>query len=194
MWLLYDSNAQETRFTRRYPLPYFNKVKNDHESRVRTSQVEPKMARREDEAQASEDLKAQENTAQAGLCADTIILTMDGELPAHDIAPGDRVITRDAGMVVLLGVRRKRVTCDAVQIKAGSFGHKRPSEDVVLPCGTKLLIRDWRANAIFGTKQALIAAQDLQDGEYVKILPQQEWTLSNSCSTSLTSFMQAVLK
>ena len=25
-----------------------------------------------------------------------------------------------------------------------------------------------------GTKQALIAAQDLQDGEYVKILPQQE--------------------
>jgi|GEM_PF-4592018 len=62
--------------------PNFNKVKNDHESRVRTSQMEPKMARREDEAQASEDLKAQQNTAQAGLCADTIILTMDGELPA----------------------------------------------------------------------------------------------------------------
>ena len=136
--------------------------------------MEPKMARREDEAQALENLKAQENTAQAGLCADTIILTMDGELPAHDIAPGDRVITRASGMVVLLGARRKRVTCDAVQIKAGSLGHKRPSEVVVLPCGTKLLIRDWRANAIFGTKQALIAAQDLQDGEYVKIFPQQE--------------------
>ena len=41
----------------------------------------------EDEVQASEDLKAQENLAQAGLCADTIILTMDGELLAHDIAP-----------------------------------------------------------------------------------------------------------
>ena len=72
---------------------------------------------------ASEDLKTQEKTAQAGLGADAIILTMDGELHAHDIAPGDRVITRDAGMVVLLGVRRKRVTCDTVQIKVGSLGH-----------------------------------------------------------------------
>jgi hypothetical protein len=40
------------------------------------------MARREDEAQASEDLKAQQNTAQAGLCADTIFLRwMGSSLP-----------------------------------------------------------------------------------------------------------------
>ena len=45
----------------RYPV--LNKVKNDHESRVRTSQMEPKMARRENDVQALEDLKAQENTA-----------------------------------------------------------------------------------------------------------------------------------
>ena len=124
--------------------------------------------------QALEDLKAQENFAQAVLCANTIILTMDGELLAHDIAPCDRITTRDANMVVLLGAHRKRVICDAVQIKAVSLGRKRPSEDIVLPRGIKLLIRDWRADATFGTKQALIATQDLHDGEYVKILTHQE--------------------
>ena len=136
--------------------------------------MEPKMARREDEVQASEDQKAQGISAQSGLCADTIILTMDGELRARDIAPGDRIITRDAGMVVLLGVRRKRVTCDAIQIKAGSLGHKRPPEDIILPCGTQILIRDWRAEALFGNPQALVAAQDLQDGEYVSLQPAQQ--------------------
>ncbi len=151
-----------------------HKAENGHESSYRISLMEPKVARRENEVQASEDQKARVKSAQSGLCAETIILTMDGELPARDIAPGDRIITRDSGMAVLLGVRRKRVTCDAVQIKAGSLGHKRPPEDMLLPCGTKLLIRDWRADAIFGTKQAYIAAQDLQDGEFVKIIPAQE--------------------
>ena len=132
------------------------------------------MARRENEVQASEDQTAQVIAAPSGLCADTIVLTMDGELLARDIAPGDRIITRDAGMVVLLGVRRKRITCDAIQIKAGSLGHKRPPEDILLPCGTKLLIRDWRAEALFGSAQALVAAQDLQDGEYVSRLSNQE--------------------
>ena len=132
------------------------------------------MARRENEAQASEDQQVLETTSQRGLCADTIILTMDGELPARDIAPGDRIITRDAGMAVLLGVRRKRVTCDAVQIKAGSLGHKSPPGDIILPCGTEILIRDWRAQALYSSVQKLVPAQDLQDGEFVTLLPAQE--------------------
>lgn len=132
------------------------------------------MARREDEVQASEDQAVQAIAAQTGLCADTIILTMDGELRAWDIAPGDRIITRDAGMAVLLGVRRKRIKADAICIKAGSLGHKRPPEDIILPCGTQLLIRDWRAEALFGSPQALVPAQDLQDGEYVSLLREQE--------------------
>ena len=136
--------------------------------------MEPKMARRVHEDQASEDQKAQENSAHSGLCADTIILTMDGELLARDIAPGERIITRDAGMVKLLGVRRKRVVCDAVLIKAGSLGHTRPAEDITLPCGTEILIRDWRAIAMYGAAQALIPAHDLQDGEFIKVLPKQE--------------------
>lgn len=84
------------------------------------------MARRENEVQASEDQELLRKTSATGLCADTIVLTMDGELRAGDIAPGDRIITRDAGMVVLRDVKKRRIVCDAVQIKAGSLGHKRP--------------------------------------------------------------------
>ncbi len=131
------------------------------------------MARRIHEDQASENQTVQKASVQSGFCADTIILTMDGELLARDIAPGDRIITRDAGMVKLLGVRRKRVVCDAVCIKADSLGHTRPAEDVTLPCGAEILIRDWRANAMYGAKQALVSAQDLQDGEFIKVMEKQ---------------------
>ncbi len=139
--------------------------------------MEPKMARREDEVQASEDQIASVETRQSGLGADTIVLTMDGELPARDIAPGDRIITRDAGMAVLLGVRRKRVRCDGVQIKAGSLGHTRPPADMILPCGTEILIRDWRAKALYSSVQKLVPAQDLLDGEFVTLLPDQEFEI-----------------
>lgn len=127
--------------------------------------MEPKMARRELEG----DTSTEQHVRQAGLCADTIILTMDGELRASDIAPGDRIITRDSGVAVLRDVRRTTLRCDLVRIKAGSLGHKRPPDDITLPCNTSILIRDWRAKALFGKDQALIEAQDLQDGEYIKV-------------------------
>ena len=139
--------------------------------------MEPKMARRENEVQASEDQNVIADTRQAGLCADTIVLTMDGELPARDIAPGDRIITRDAGMAILLGVRRKRVTCCGVQIKAGSLGHTRPPEDITLPFGTRILIRDWRARALYSSVQKLVAAEELIDGEFVTNTPVQEFEI-----------------
>lgn len=139
--------------------------------------MEPKMARRDNEVQASEGQSASKESQHTGLCADTIILTMDGELPARDIAPGDRIITRDAGMAVLLGVRRKRVTCAGVQIKAGSLGHTRPPADIVLPCDAQILIRDWRAKALYSSVQKLVAAKDLIDGEFVTLLPDQEFEI-----------------
>ncbi|MGB7319646.1 MAG: Hint domain-containing protein [Planktotalea sp.] len=132
------------------------------------------MARRENEVQASEDHVVLAETRQSGLCADTIILTMDGELRACDVAPGDRIITRDAGMAVLRGVRRKRVMCEGVQIKAGSLGHTRPPADMLLPCGTQILIRDWRAKALYASAQKLVPAVDLLDGEFVTLVPEQE--------------------
>jgi len=104
-----------------------------------------------------------------GLMADSIILTMKGEMPVADLRAGDRIITRDAGMVTVKSVRQRAVTATMVQIKAGSLGHTRPERDVLLPAGQAVLIRDWRARAVFGSKQAMVPAECLVDGEFITL-------------------------
>lgn len=136
--------------------------------------MEHNASQREFGQQSTQEQTKRVETRHVGLCADTIIYTMDGELRARDIAPGDRIITRNAGMAVLRGVRHKRVTFDAILIKAGSLGHNRPKDDMILPAGTKLLIRDWRAQALYASAQKMVPAEDLIDGEYVTRLEAQE--------------------
>ena len=106
----------------------------------------------------------------SGLAAGTIILTLEGELPIEFLSAGDRIITRDSGMTVVRGLRRREVTCDAVLVTAGSLGHDRPVGDTILPAGQKILVRDWRAQALYGTKQAMIPAARLVDGEFVRAI------------------------
>ena len=62
-------------------------------------------------------------------------------------------------------------------ISAGSLGHTRPERDVTVPAGQSILIRDWRAEAIFGQKQALVPAALLADGEFVQVKENVSMTL-----------------
>lgn len=107
--------------------------------------------------------------ASTGLMAGSIVMTLDGEMPIEALAAGDRIITRETGMAVIRDIRRKDITCDMVAIMAGSLGHTRPERDVTLPADQRLLIRDWRAEALTGQKQALIPARDLVDGEFLRL-------------------------
>ena len=113
----------------------------------------------------------------AGFAAGSTVLTLDGALPVEFLAPGDRVITRDRGMVLLRGVRRVEVTCDMVSIMAGTLGHTRPEHDTLLPAEQKVLLRDWRAQALFGAPQALAPARKLIDGEFIRMAGRQTLTL-----------------
>ena len=112
----------------------------------------------------------------AGFAAGSIILTLDGALPVEFLSPGDRIITRDQGVVFLNGITRTVVTCDMVSIMAGTLGHTRPEHDTIIPGGQKVLLRDWRAQALFGTSQALAPARKLIDGEFIRLAGQQTVT------------------
>lgn len=112
-------------------------------------------------------LNVQQN--EAGLLGGAIIMTLDGEQRVSDLRPGTRVVTRDCGMAVLRSVRRRRITGRAVRIKATSLGHNRPERDATLPAGQPILVRDWRAKALFGAEQALVPAARLVDGEFVTL-------------------------
>ncbi|MFD0860374.1 Hint domain-containing protein [Roseovarius aquimarinus] len=103
----------------------------------------------------------------AGVLSGSIILTLDGEIPVEHLMQGDRIITRDCGTATLVGVHRHTVRTRAVRILAGSLGDTRPDCDVVLPEGQQILVRDWRAEALFGLKQAAVPAHALIDGEFI---------------------------
>ncbi|WP_163849658.1 Hint domain-containing protein [Pseudooceanicola aestuarii] len=119
------------------------------------------------------NVPAKPATPASGLTVGTHVLTLDGELPVQFLSAGDRVVTRDSGMALVRGLRRRKITCDTVQITAGSLGHKRPEGDTLLPAGQKVLVRDWRAQALFGKKSALVPVSRLVDGEFVKLMGQQ---------------------
>ncbi len=98
----------------------------------------------------------------------TEIMTLAGALPVEALYPGDRVITRDAGAQTLKAItlyespdhlRFVRVTRDALG--------GRPSCDMLLPAEQKILLRDWRAQALYGTPAARVPLSRLVDGEFL---------------------------
>ncbi len=103
-----------------------------------------------------------------GVIHGTKILTMDGEIPVEFLSVGDRMISRDTGMVRITELNVGKARIRPVLIQQSSLGHGRPQDDLLVHPQQKLLIRDWRAQALYGAAQALIAAEDLIDGEFVR--------------------------
>ncbi|PVA09809.1 hypothetical protein DC366_11865 [Pelagivirga sediminicola] len=122
----------------------------------------PKTAGR-DHGQASLEAPLQ----PAGVLSGSIVLTLDGEMPVEHLLPGDRVITRDSGVAVLSSVHRHQLRTRAVRVMAGSLGDTRPDRDVLLPEDQQILIRDWRAQALFGRRQMAARIGALVDGEFI---------------------------
>lgn len=119
-------------------------------------------------------LHAQTNDATAaqgltyGLMQGTQVLTLDGELPVEFLEPGDRILTR-AGSRRLKSVEVSLVrNARMMRLGASTLGRERPDEDLLLPAAQPVLVRDWRAKALAGTAQAMIAVSRLADGEYIR--------------------------
>ncbi|MFN3992808.1 MAG: Hint domain-containing protein [Tabrizicola flagellatus] len=101
------------------------------------------------------------------MLAGTMVRTLDGLIPVDFLTPGDRVVTRAGArrLTSVSVVARKQV--DLVRIKASTMGHDRPDQDLLLSPGQPVLIRDWRARALYGQPVAAIPAVRLADGEFV---------------------------
>lgn len=105
----------------------------------------------------------------SGLPGVSLIMTLDGERPVASLRPGDRIVTRDTGTATLRATRQRRITARVAHIRAGSLGHNRPGHDAIVPAGHPILVRDWRARALFGASQALVPVARLADGEFVTL-------------------------
>ncbi len=115
--------------------------------------------------------------SHVGLVAGTIVLTSDGEIPVEYLSPGDKIITRNAGMVALTSTDTVRVQLEAVKIAAGSLGHTKPTHHVMLPASQMVLVRDWRAKALRGATQAVMPVGCLIDDEFITSLGPRDMTL-----------------
>jgi hypothetical protein len=102
-----------------------------------------------------------------GVAVGTLIYTQDGILPVEHLVPGDRIITRDAGLVTLRGLEVREAIAPQVQVGRGAFGRDRPGGATRLPAGQRILLRDWRAQALYGRAQVLVPLSRLVDGAHV---------------------------
>lgn len=112
-----------------------------------------------------------------GLVKGAMLLTLDGEMPVEFLSVGDKLITRDTGISKVMHIQRTTREVHSIALAAGSLGHTRPERDAVLAGDQMVLIRDWRARALFNAERALVAARTLVDGEFITDLGTQETTL-----------------
>jgi len=101
--------------------------------------------------------------------AGTTVFALDGSLPAEALFPGDRIITRDGGARTLRAVLCHRLPEGAplIQITRDALGGK-PDQTLLLPPDQPILIRDWRARALFGARTALVPVRRLVDGQMIR--------------------------
>lgn len=119
-------------------------------------------------ADARADLPGPDRTDHAGLLAGTHVLTADGALPVEYLGPGDRIVTRN-GMRRLLAVdRREQVRAPVVRIAPNTLGAGRPDVLLVVGPAQMLLVRDWRAQALWGRAEAVVPARRLVDGGLIR--------------------------
>ncbi len=116
-------------------------------------------------------------TLDTGLLQGTQLLTLDGEMPVEFLSIGDKLITRDTGISKVMHIQRSTRLVHTIAFAAGSLGHTRPERDALLAGDQMILIRDWRARAVFNCERALVAARSLVDGEFVTDLGLTETTI-----------------
>lgn len=111
-------------------------------------------------------------SAPTGIATGTAIRTLEGVLPVQFLEPGDRIVTRSgARRLVAVSVQRHRAAslggASLIRIRATTLGHDRPERDLVVAEGQLVIVRDWRAKALYGCDTAAIPAVRLADGEFI---------------------------
>ncbi|WP_022704746.1 Hint domain-containing protein [Pseudorhodobacter ferrugineus] len=104
-----------------------------------------------------------------GLVAGTTVMTLAGEMPVEYLSVGDRIITRSGARAIRAIHSTVLPTAKLVCISASALGVEQPEEDMRVSPDQGIHIRDWRAKALKGVAQAVIAAKELADGEYIRM-------------------------
>lgn len=139
--------------------------------------MEPKTAGRVDGADRRAGQFASYYMTDTGLMKGAALLTLDGEIPVEFLSVGDKIITRDTGVSKVQHIQIATRKVHTIAVDPGGMGRGKPVEDVRLAADQMVLIRDWRARALFNSERALVAARTLVDGEFITDLGMRQTTL-----------------
>lgn len=103
---------------------------------------------------------------QSGLIAGAIVMTLNGPKPVEALQAGDRIITRN-GMRVLKDVVTTKTFMRPIRIAHGTLGCSRPKQDMLVAPGLEILVRDWRAEVLFGSPEAIVPVSRMVDGTHI---------------------------
>ncbi|MEM9581887.1 MAG: Hint domain-containing protein [Pseudomonadota bacterium] len=107
-----------------------------------------------------------DTSALTGLLGDCNVLTMQGYVPIADLQIGDRIITRN-GLRVLRGLSVKTQSFRAISVGKGTLGYSRPTTEMLLAPDQEVMVRDWRAEVLFGRDAVIIPIARMVDGKYI---------------------------
>jgi hypothetical protein len=98
----------------------------------------------------------------------TAVLTLQGPVMVQDLRLGDRVVTRSGARQITSIATRTVALANVVRLGESTLGVDLPSQDLLLSPEQLVLVRDWRARALSGADQALVAAGRLVDDDFIR--------------------------
>ena len=100
----------------------------------------------------------------------TMIETADGPRPVESLRPGDRLCCSDGQSRPILWVGQRHVDaaelarrpqCRPIRIRRGALAAGLPRTDLLVAPRHRILLRDWRAELLFGAAEVLVPAVHL---------------------------------
>ena len=108
----------------------------------------------------------------AGLSAQTIVMTREGETPVEWLAVGDEVLTRDRGFEPIIWINRTKLSradlraapeLAPVIIPAGLVDEDVPGAEITVSPRQLILVRSPRAELEYGSHEVLVPAASFAD-------------------------------
>lgn len=117
---------------------------------------------------AARDTRVLPPLCHNGIGLGTGVLTADGELPVEYLVPGDRLVTFDQGLARLDRVELRLVPASAaVRVRPSVLDPEGDGRDFILSARQQVLVRDWRAQALWKRPIALVEVRRLVDGAHI---------------------------
>ncbi|EPX80162.1 Hint domain-containing protein [Litoreibacter arenae] len=105
-------------------------------------------------------------TKLTGLLGGTQVLTMRGYVPIESLEAGDRIVTRD-GMRNLKELHVQRHMMRPIRVGQGTLGFSRPNTDMLMAPDQEVMVRDWRAEMLFGRDMVIVNISRMVDGKHI---------------------------